>query len=189
MHRKLHWKPKWLTIWPIIAPTDAVVKASAWWDIVNAIQALEATIAVKVRLCAECPLFSHTYACRSVLGGDNCSQPIKGRGKSLGPTPTVLKTRLQSLYLLWLHVHVLPLPLGVCPVLCSQRGEYINGECQCNPGWKGKECQLRHDECEVPDCNGHGHCANGKCNCIRGYKGKFCEEGKHFAPSHMSLTH
>jgi hypothetical protein len=67
---------------------------------------------------------------------------------------------------------------GVCPVLCSQRGEYINGECQCNPGWKGKECQLRHDECEVPDCNGHGHCANGKCNCIRGYKGKFCEEGK-----------
>lgn len=68
-------------------------------------------------------------------------------------------------------------------MLCSQRGEYINGECQCNPGWKGKECQLRHDECEVPDCNGHGHCANGKCNCIRGYKGKFCEEGKEIAPS------
>lgn len=55
-------------------------------------------------------------------------------------------------------------------------GEYINGECQCNPGWKGKECSLRHDECEVPDCNGHGHCTNGKCNCVRGYKGKYCEE-------------
>lgn len=68
--------------------------------------------------------------------------------------------------------------LGVCPVLCSQKGEYINGECQCNPGWKGKECQLRHDECEVPDCNGHGHCVSGKCSCVRGYKGKFCEEGK-----------
>lgn len=68
--------------------------------------------------------------------------------------------------------------LGVCPVLCSQKGEYINGECQCNPGWKGKECQLRHDECEVPDCNGHGHCVTGKCSCVRGYKGKFCEEGK-----------
>lgn len=66
---------------------------------------------------------------------------------------------------------------GVCPVLCSQRGEYINGECQCNPGWKGKECSLRHDECEVPDCNGHGHCVSGKCQCVRGYKGKFCEEG------------
>ena len=69
---------------------------------------------------------------------------------------------------------------GVCPVLCSQRGEYINGECQCNPGWKGKECSLRHDECEVPDCNGHGHCVNGKCACVRGYMGKFCEEGKFF---------
>lgn len=67
---------------------------------------------------------------------------------------------------------------GVCPVLCSQRGEYINGECQCNPGWKGKECSLRHDECEVPDCNGHGHCVNGKCTCVLGYKGKFCEQGK-----------
>lgn len=61
-------------------------------------------------------------------------------------------------------------------MLCSQRGEYINGECQCNPGWKGKECSLRHDECEVPDCNGHGHCVNGKCSCVRGYKGKFCED-------------
>lgn len=77
-----------------------------------------------------------------------------------------------------LHIHTTFTVLGVCPVLCTQRGEYINGECQCNPGWKGKECQLRHDECEVPDCNGHGHCTNGKCNCIRGYKGKFCEEGK-----------
>lgn len=67
---------------------------------------------------------------------------------------------------------------GVCPVLCSQRGEYINGECQCNPGWKGKECSLRHDECEVPDCSGHGHCSNGKCACARGFKGKFCEEGE-----------
>lgn len=61
-------------------------------------------------------------------------------------------------------------------VLFDSIGEYINGECQCNPGWKGKECSLRHDECEVPDCNGHGHCTNGKCNCVRGYKGKYCEE-------------
>jgi len=65
-------------------------------------------------------------------------------------------------------------------VLCSQRGEYINGECQCNPGWKGKECNLRHDECEVPDCNGHGYCTNGKCICALGFKGKFCSEGKVF---------
>lgn len=44
--------------------------------------------------------------------------------------------------------------------------------------WKGKDCSLRHDECEVADCNGHGHCVSGKCQCIRGYKGAMCEEGK-----------
>lgn len=77
---------------------------------------------------------------------------------------------------------------GVCPVLCSQRGEYINGECQCNPGWKGKECSLRHDECEVPDCNGHGHCVNGKCACVLGYKGKFCEQGKALSFPYYAIT-
>lgn len=45
-------------------------------------------------------------------------------------------------------------------------------------GWKGKECQLRHDECEVADCNGHGHCVSGKCQCLAGYKGTNCEDGK-----------
>ena len=39
--------------------------------------------------------------------------------------------------------------LGVCPVLCSGRGEYKNGECKCQPGWKGKECHIRYEECEV----------------------------------------
>lgn len=75
---------------------------------------------------------------------------------------------------------LISLTLGVCPILCNQRGEYINGECQCNPGWKGKECNLRHDECEVSDCNGHGYCTNGKCICALGFKGKFCSEGKFF---------
>ncbi|KAK8719408.1 hypothetical protein OTU49_014053, partial [Cherax quadricarinatus] len=44
------------------------------------------------------------------------------------------------------------------------------------PGWKGRECSIRHDECEVPDCNGHGHCVDGRCRCAKGYKGDFCEE-------------
>ena len=84
----------------------------------------------------------------------------------------------QSIHLMFIIVIIyFCIIIGVCPVLCSQRGEYINGECQCNPGWKGKECSLRHDECEVPDCNGHGQCTNGKCVCARGFKGKFCEEG------------
>ena len=32
---------------------------------------------------------------------------------------------------------------GVCPLLCSGQGDYINGECVCKPGWKGKECNIR----------------------------------------------
>ncbi len=68
--------------------------------------------------------------------------------------------------------------IGVCPVLCSGRGDYINGRCQCIAGWKGQECSLKHDECEVPDCNGHGKCSSGKCVCARGFKGEFCDIGK-----------
>ena len=38
--------------------------------------------------------------------------------------------------------------------MCGGHGDYKNGECECHPGWKGKECSLRHDECEVADCSG-----------------------------------
>lgn len=64
-----------------------------------------------------------------------------------------------------------------CPVLCSGRGQYLNGECVCQAGWKGKECHLRKDECEVPNCNGHGDCSEGICRCFAGYKGDHCETG------------
>ncbi|KAL3212092.1 hypothetical protein MRX96_008338 [Rhipicephalus microplus] len=64
----------------------------------------------------------------------------------------------------------------VCPVLCSGRGQYTSGECVCQPGWKGRECQLREDECEVADCSGHGDCLDGVCRCFPGYKGVHCEE-------------
>ena len=45
-------------------------------------------------------------------------------------------------------------------------------------GWKGQECQLKHDECEVADCNGHGKCVNGNCVCARGFTGPACEQSK-----------
>ena len=67
----------------------------------------------------------------------------------------------------------------MCPILCNDRGTYANGECQCNAGWKGLECQLRQDECEITDCNGHGHCLNGNCICAVGYKGTSCSEGNY----------
>ena len=68
--------------------------------------------------------------------------------------------------------------LGACPLLCGGHGDYVNGECECHPGWKGRECSLRHDECEVSDCSGRGHCQDGKCICMQGFAGEFCENGK-----------
>lgn len=102
--------------------------------------------------------------CNPGFGGDDCSE-----------SKFIVDIHVQNLHKLISN----DLYIGVCPVLCSSRGEYINGECQCNPGWKGKECSLRHDECEVSDCNGHGHCVSGKCQCARGYKGKYCEDGEY----------
>lgn len=68
--------------------------------------------------------------------------------------------------------------LGACPLLCGGHGDYKNGECICHPGWKGKECSLRHDECEVADCSGRGRCSEGHCQCIKGFTGEFCQKGK-----------
>ena len=66
---------------------------------------------------------------------------------------------------------------GSCPLLCGGHGDYVNGECDCQPGWKGKECSLRHDECEISDCSGHGHCQEGRCVCMKGFTGEFCQKG------------
>ena len=63
-----------------------------------------------------------------------------------------------------------------CPILCSGHGVYSKGVCQCEPGWKGKECQIRRDQCEISDCNEHGECIQGLCHCYPGYKGQHCEE-------------
>ena len=65
-------------------------------------------------------------------------------------------------------------------MLCGGHGDYVNGECECHPGWKGRECSLRHDECEVSDCSGRGHCQDGKCICMQGFAGEFCENGKFY---------
>ena len=66
--------------------------------------------------------------------------------------------------------------VGICPLLCSSNGDYEDGQCKCYPGWKGVECHLRHDECEVADCSGHGKCVNGDCVCSRGFAGNACEK-------------
>ena len=66
---------------------------------------------------------------------------------------------------------------GVCPVLCSGRGQYVHGFCECIGGWKGPECNVPWDQCLVADCNGQGVCMEGECICYRGYTGVSCEQG------------
>ncbi len=83
-----------------------------------------------------------------------------------------------------LHIH--SYLAGICPILCSGNGDYEDGQCRCYPGWKGVECQLRHDECEVADCSGHGKCVNGRCLCARGFTGDECQESK-FGQKHFLL--
>lgn len=62
-----------------------------------------------------------------------------------------------------------------CPILCSGRGTYLQGSCQCSNGWKGKECNIAEDECESTNCSGHGECISGECNCYPGFTGVNCE--------------
>lgn len=63
----------------------------------------------------------------------------------------------------------------MCPVLCSAHGHYGGGICHCEEGWKGPECDVPINECQVPGCTGHGRCIEGDCHCERGWKGQFCE--------------
>ena len=65
-------------------------------------------------------------------------------------------------------------PSFQCPVLCSGRGAYVGGSCECQPGFKGKECQLKIEECDPKDCNGNGVCVEGECACKTGWKGSSC---------------
>ena len=55
---------------------------------------------------------------------------------------------------------------------------YIRGNCQCHQGWKGKECEIRENQCEVPTCNGNGRCVDGHCVCHNGFQGPDCGIGK-----------
>ena len=66
-----------------------------------------------------------------------------------------------------------------CDVLCSSRGECINGTCDCGfDGYRGEFC----NEPGCPgvdglDCSGHGACntATRSCTCNTGYNGTGCE--------------
>ena len=66
-------------------------------------------------------------------------------------------------------------PSMSCPVVCNGRGSYVGGSCVCSQGWKGKECQVPVEDCEVANCSGHGYCRSGECLCDNGFIGRDCE--------------
>lgn len=76
-----------------------------------------------------------------------------------------------------LHIYLLFLFIGVCPVLCSGHGAYAGGVCHCSEGWKGAECDIPAHDCEPADCSGRGQCVAGHCHCKAGWKGPKCDEG------------
>ena len=65
---------------------------------------------------------------------------------------------------------------ATCPFLCSGRGQYVKGSCTCNEGWKGRECNIRSDQCDSPDCSNHGSCIDGRCQCVPGFTGSNCDQ-------------
>ena len=71
--------------------------------------------------------------------------------------------------------------IDVCPIFCNGHGQYLQGSCHCESGWKGRECTLRSNECEIADCNGNGLCIDGSCHCRPGFKGNDCEQGIYLA--------
>uniref|UniRef100_A0A0N5C4E4 EGF-like domain-containing protein n=1 Tax=Strongyloides papillosus TaxID=174720 RepID=A0A0N5C4E4_STREA len=51
---------------------------------------------------------------------------------------------------------------------CNERGNYVNGICQCQGLYFGENCQY------VRSCN-HGNLSHGRCLCESGWEGDYCE--------------
>ena len=62
---------------------------------------------------------------------------------------------------------------------CSNRGECIDGQCSCEPGFVGENCEVNFHECIDEPCLNGGTCMDGindfTCQCQPGYEGQRCE--------------
>ena len=66
---------------------------------------------------------------------------------------------------------------------CSGHGQCLDGVpsliCDCNPGFRGMECETNIDDCIEVTCSGNGQCVDGvlsyTCNCDPGFTGVDCE--------------
>jgi hypothetical protein len=60
-----------------------------------------------------------------------------------------------------------------CQSICSN-GLCYNGECECDYGWEGQDCDQA--VCgELFVCHNGGSCQNGLCTCANGWNGERCE--------------
>jgi len=56
---------------------------------------------------------------------------------------------------------------------CNQNGTCIEGDCFCDDGWMGANCDIP-DPCFENTCNDNGVCLDGSCVCDVGYDGTDC---------------
>jgi hypothetical protein len=60
---------------------------------------------------------------------------------------------------------------------CSNKdcnsGTCVEGECECNDGWSGSNCDV--DLCADINCE-NGTCVNGICECEDNFQGTLCDE-------------
>ncbi len=59
-------------------------------------------------------------------------------------------------------------------VVCGPNGTCVEGDCLCNDGYSGANCQI--NICDSVNCN-NGNCdpVTGDCTCDDGYEGGFCD--------------
>ena len=70
-------------------------------------------------------------------------------------------------------------------ITCTGQGTCTNSmgtyNCECEPGYTGRDCETDVDECLLmeTECSGRGTCTNGvndfTCNCNKGFTGMMCE--------------
>lgn len=54
-------------------------------------------------------------------------------------------------------------------------GKCVNGECDCEPGYKGRDCKARILCANAIWCQ-YGTCRKGKCECDSGFLGDSCDK-------------
>lgn len=85
--------------------------------------------------------------------------------------------RLVFVGLIFLILHFTNKGGGQCPDDCNNQGICKDGNCVCNTGYSGNNCQIPPSTDCAGGCSTQGSCntTTGKCNCINGYSGSNCQ--------------